>query len=131
MRMSKAAVRGSVIGVLATCALGGVVAATVAVPSAAAASAPCTASGFATTASAVLGAAGEYLDTHPDANQALTDAGTQGPRAEASVRNYFTSHPQQFLDLKGIARPLTDQQSQCNVTVSPAQLSALLNALTA
>jgi hemophore-related protein len=76
-----------------------------------------------------LGAAGQYLDAHPDANQALTDAGAQGPQAESSLRSYFTGHPQQFLDLKGIARPLTDQKNQCNTTVSPAQLAALLNAL--
>jgi hemophore-related protein len=100
-----------------------------AAPPAGAAPEACTAGAFANTASSVLGAAGQYLDAHPDANQALTDAGSQGAQGEASLRSYFTGHPQQFLDLKGIARPLTDQKSQCNSTVSPAQLSALLNAL--
>jgi hemophore-related protein len=121
--------RRTACAVLVSCAVGGAVAATVAAPSAGAAPAPCTASAFANTASSVLGAAGQYLDAHPDANQALTDAGAQGPQAESSLRSYFTSHPQQFLDLKGIARPLTDQKNECNTTVSPAQLAALLNAL--
>jgi hemophore-related protein len=126
MSMPTVMVRRTVFGALASCAVG---AAVVGAPSAGAAPAPCTASAFANTASSVLGAAGQYLDAHPDANQALTDAGSQGPQAEASLRSYFTSHPQQFLDLKGIARPLSDQKNQCNTTVSPAQLSALLNAL--
>jgi hemophore-related protein len=121
--------RRTACAVLVSCAVGGAVAATVAAPTAVAAPAPCTASAFANTASSVLGAAGQYLEAHPDADQALTDAGSQGAQGEASLRSYFTSHPQQFLDLKGIVRPLTDQKSQCNSTVSPAQLSALLNAL--
>jgi heme-binding protein len=128
MSMSTLMVRRTATGMFAAIAGAGVVAAALA-PSADAAPAPCTASAFANTASSVLGAAGQYLDAHPDANQALTDAGSQGPQAEGSLRSYFTAHPQQFLDLKGIARPLTDQKSQCNSTVSPAQLSALLNAL--
>jgi heme-binding protein len=126
MSMSTVMVRRTVLGALASCAVG---AAVMGAPPAGAAPAPCTASAFANTASSVLGAAGQYLDAHPDANQALTDAGSQGAQGEASLRSYFTGHPQQFLDLKGIARPLTDQKSQCNSTVSPAQLSALLNAL--
>jgi hemophore-related protein len=130
MSMSTLMVRRTAAGMLAAVAgAGAVAAAAFTAPSAGAAPAPCTASAFANTASSVLGAAGQYLDAHPDANQALTDAGSQGEQAEGSLRSYFTSHPQQFLDLKGIARPLTDQKSQCNSTVSPAQLSALLNAL--
>jgi len=129
MNMSTEMMRRTAAGMLAAVAGPAAVAAAVTAPSAGAAPAACTASAFANTASSVLGAAGQYLDAHPDANQALTDAGSQGSQAEGSLRSYFTSHPQQFLDLKGIARPLADQKSQCNSTVSPAQLSALLNAL--
>ncbi|GFG73447.1 hypothetical protein MBOT_08120 [Mycobacterium botniense] len=96
-----------------------------------AAPAPCTASGFATTASGVLSAAGGYLDNHPDANNVLTAAVNQSPaEARSSVRGYFVAHPSEFLDLQNIARPLTDLRSQCNTSVSPAQLAALVDALT-
>jgi heme-binding protein len=109
-------------------ALGGLASLTIAVPTAAAAP-PCTASGLASTASGVLGQAGSYLDAHPDANEALTSAGTQGGDAEGTLRAYFSAHPGEFLDLQNIARPLTALRGQCGVSISPAQLAALFNAL--
>lgn len=132
MKMSAISVRRGLVGALATCALGGAAAATIAVPSAAAAPAPCTASNLANTTSSVLGSAGQYLDTHPGANQALTNAGSQsGPEAESSVRAYFTANPREFTDLQAIARPLTDLRNQCGVSVSPAQVTSLFDALSA
>jgi hemophore-related protein len=99
---------------------------TVAPPTAGAAD-PCSASGLADTASGVLGAAGGYLDAHPDANDVLTAAGSQ-PRDEAksNVQAYFLAHPGEFLDLKRIAQPLTDLRNQCGVSVTPGQLAALV-----
>jgi hemophore-related protein len=130
--MSDITVRRGLFGVFAGFALGGVAAATIALPTATAAPAACTASGLANTSSSVLGAAGQYLDTHPDANQALTDAGSQsGPQAEASVRGYFTAHPQEWTDLQAIARPLTDMSRQCNAQASPGQIATLFQALSA
>jgi hemophore-related protein len=107
-------------------ALGAVVAGTVAVPTAVAA--PCTASGLSTTASGVLSAAGTYLDAHPGADDVLTAAGTQpAEEARSSVRGYFMGHPGEFLDLQGIARPLSDLRSQCGIAVSPGQLALLFD----
>lgn len=116
-------------GAAGACAAGVcVIAGTVAAPTAAAA--PCTASGLSTTASGVLSTAGSYLDAHPGANDVLTAAGTQPPEeARSSVRGYFMSHPGEFLDLQGIARPLTDLRSQCGVSVSPGQLALLFDEL--
>jgi hypothetical protein len=45
------------------------------------------------------------------------------------VRGYFAAHPNEFLDLQNIARPLSDLRNQCNVSVSPSQLAALWDAL--
>lgn len=119
-------VRRGLAGVFVATALGAVVAA----PTAGAAPA-CSASGLSTTASGVLSAAGAYLDAHPGANDVLTAAGTQSPDdARASVRAYFTSHPGEFLDLKGIASPLSDLKNQCGVSVSPGQLAMLFNEIT-
>ena len=106
-------------------ALGGVVATTIALPTASAA--PCTASGLASTASGVMADAGGYLAAHPDADQVLTAAGTQSTgEAQGSVQSYFLAHPGEFLDLKRIAQPLTDLRAQCGVSVSPGQLAALV-----
>ena len=94
----------------------------------AAAADPCTASNLANTVSSVSGAAGQYLATHPDVDQALTAAG-QAPDSQGAVRTYFLAHPREFLDLRALAKPLTDLKAQCNATVSPAQVSALFQAL--
>jgi hemophore-related protein len=114
-----------VIGALSTCALGGLAAVTVAPPTANAA--PCTAAGLSSTASGVMAEAGTYLAAHPEADKVLTDAGTQSTEeAKANVQNYFLAHPGEFLDLRRIAKPLSDLRAQCGVAVSPAQLAALV-----
>jgi hemophore-related protein len=60
----------------------------------------------------------------------LTAAASQSPAdARSSVRGYFGAHPNEFLDLQNIARPLSDLRNQCNVTLSPSQLAALWEAL--
>jgi heme-binding protein len=119
-----------VFGVVPVGFLGAVAALTITSPTAGAAPSPCTASGLATTASGVLSAAGGYLDSHPGANDALTAAASQSPAdARSSVRGYFAAHPNEFLDLQNIARPLSDLRNQCNVSVSPSQLATLWDAL--
>ncbi len=117
--------RRGLLGAVISSALGGIAAATIAMPTAHAA--PCTASGLATTASGVLSAAGPYLAAHPGADDVLTAAGTQPTgEAKSNVQAYFLAHPGEFLDLKGIAQPLSDLRNQCGVAVSPGQLAALV-----
>jgi hemophore-related protein len=52
-------------------------------------------------------------------------------RAQANLRAYFVSHPQQYNDLRVIAQPLTDLRTTCNRNVSAAQVAALLQAFAA
>ena len=126
MMLSMMTLRHGLAAAFAASALGGVIACTVAIPTAGAA--PCTASGLSSTASGVLAEAGTYLDAHPGANDVLTAAGTQAPDdARSSVRGYFTAHPGEFLDLRAIARPITDLKSQCGISVSPGQLALLFD----
>lgn len=122
-RFSTSLSRG-LVGAVVACGLGG--AACAALPTAGA-DTTCTASGLATTSSGVLASAGTYLAAHPGANDVLTAAGSQ-PTGEArsNVQAYFLAHPGEFLDLKGIAAPLTDLRNQCGVAVSPGQLAALV-----
>lgn len=128
MTMSATAVRRGLFGAFATCALGGVAAATIAIPSAGA-QPGCTASDFSHMASGVLAAAGGWLDAHPQANDVLTSAGMQGAGAEGSVRDYFVAHPQEYQELRAIAAPLTDRQRGCNAAIQPMQIAALYQAL--
>jgi hemophore-related protein len=127
MTMSATAVRRGLFGAFATCALGGVVAATIAIPTAGA-QPDCTASGFSHVASGVLNSAGEWLDTHPEANEVLTAAGMHGSGAETSVRDYFVAHPQDYQELRGIAAPLIDMQHGCGAAIQPMQIAALYQA---
>lgn len=127
MKSMNTTVRRGIAGVVATCALG-VVGGTVAMPAATAA--PCNASGYANTASGVLGEAGRYLDAHPGANDVLTRAATQpAGEAESSVRAYFTANTNEYFDLQRIVAPLKDLRNQCGVSVSPAQLQMLIDEL--
>jgi hemophore-related protein len=128
MTMSATAVRRGLFGAIATCALGGAAAATIAIPSAGA-QPDCTASGFSHTASGVLAAAGGWLDAHQEANNVLTAAGMQGAGAESSVRDYFVAHPQEYQELRGIAAPLIDMQHGCGAAIQPMQIAALYQAL--
>jgi hemophore-related protein len=131
MKFSGSTLRRGLVGALAATALGASTAA-VAAPMAGAQPSNCSAAGLASTVSGVSAAAGQYLDAHPDANDAITAAGSQTPQqAEANLRTYFTGHPQQYNDLRGIAQPLSNMRTSCNTNVTGSQLSALLQAFTA
>lgn len=119
--------RRRLYGAIVTCALGGLAAATIALPAASAAPNECSAAGLAGTVSTVSGQVAGYLSSHPETNDALTNA-AQTPDPEASVRSYFTAHAGDYFALKGIAKPLTDLSGRCNVNVSPGQLTALYQA---
>jgi heme-binding protein len=128
MTISATAVRRGLYGALATCALGGVTAATIAIPTAGA-QPGCRASDFSHTASGVLARAGGWLDAHPEANNVLTAAGMQGSGAETSVRDYFVARPSEYQELRGIAAPLIDMQRGCGAAIQPMQIAALYQAL--
>jgi heme-binding protein len=114
-------VAGAVVGAL----LGGVAAATIVAPSAAAAPQGCGAGEVADTASASWSSARQYLNNHPGANQVVMGALNQPrPQAESDVRAYFTANPGEYYDLKGILAPIGEKQRQCNVTVLPPELAS-------
>lgn len=85
----------------------------------------CSLAGVNVTVSSVTGSAQQYLAGHPDANQVVTAAYSQ-PRAQAasSLRSYFTAHPQEYQDLRGILAPIGDTERQCNATALPPNLES-------
>jgi heme-binding protein len=115
------------VGIGAACLFGGLAAATIAgTPTASAMPVDqCSASGLSGTVSSAVGAAQQYLATHPDANQAVSAAMNQ-PRADAAanLRGYFTATPAEYYELRGILAPIGDAQRTCGVTVLPGELAS-------
>jgi heme-binding protein len=113
------------LGIGLTVLAGGLAAATIAAPTSSAAD-DCSAETLSSTVSSVTGSAHQYLDAHPGANQVVTAAYGQSPAdAAASLRGYFTAHPGEYVELRGILAPIGDKQQQCNVQLlSPALSSA-------
>lgn len=115
--------RGVRVGV--GCLLGGVAAAMVSMPSAAAAPGRCDADQLAGTVSTVTGQARQYLGVHPGANQVVTAAyGQPRDQAASNIRGYFTANPQEYYELRGILAPIGDAQTRCNVTLLPPDLAS-------
>jgi heme-binding protein len=124
MNFSGLFARRKVAGVCAGL-LGGLAAAAIAAPTAAAAPEQCSAGDVASTVSSVWGSARQYLNNHPGANQVVTAALSQPrPQAEADVRSYFTANPQEYYELRGILAPIGEKQRQCNVTVLPPDVAS-------
>ena len=121
--MALSAARPMIIGAASAALIGSAVAAT----PVANAGEPCSASTAANISSGVLAGIGGYLDGHPDADRVITAAGNQSAgQAKNSLTAYFATHPQQMLDLKGIADPLINFKRQCNITMSAGQLANLI-----
>ncbi|MBV8788508.1 MAG: heme-binding protein [Mycobacterium sp.] len=124
MKISTIVARRRVAGASAGLLLGGIAMGVVGAPSAAAAP-DCSPAGVNGTVSSVQGSAEQYLAGHPGANQVVTAAYGQ-PRGEAAsnLRNYFTAHPQEYFDLRGILAPIGDTERQCNTTALPPNLES-------
>jgi heme-binding protein len=129
MSTSNINVQRGACGVLAAGVLGGLVAATIALPTASA-EPQCTAAGLSNTLGSVASATGGYLAGHPGANDVVTKAGALPQQeGENSIRVYFVAHPQEWADLQAIAQPLRSLRQQCNVDVAPAQIARLFDAM--
>ena len=129
MRTSTISMKRGAFGVLTAGVLGGLLAATMALPTASADPA-CTAAGLSNALGSVASATGGYLASHPGANDVVTNAGGMAPQdGENSIRTYFAAHPQEWADLQGIAQPLRSLRQQCNVDVAPAQIARLFDAM--
>ena len=127
MQIFNVAMRRRVVGLVAAGALAGLTAGTVALPTASA-DADCTVSGLSNAIGAVGAQTGQWFASHPDANKAVTDAGTSG-NAEGAIRNYFVAHPGEWADLQKIAQPLRSLRQACGSNVAPADIARLYDAM--
>jgi hemophore len=113
---SNATLRRRLFGVLTATGLGGALAAVLlSAPAAVGAADPCAASEMARAISNVSRSAGDYLDGHPETNQAMTSALQQpaGPQSVDSMRAYFAANPKAANDLQTIALPLAGLSGRC------------------
>jgi hemophore-related protein len=124
MNISRIVARLHTAGTTAAFIVGAVAAGIFAAPSALAAP-DCSPAGVHTTVSSATGAAQQYLSAHPGANQVVMAAyGQPRPEAESDLRNYFTAHPNEYYDLRGVLAPIGDTERQCNVTALPSNLES-------
>lgn len=125
--------RRSLYAVFAASAAGGAAAVALAVnpvPSATAATDPCAASELARTIGSVATSTGNYLDTHPQTNQALTTISQQqaGPQSLGAIKTYFDANPQAAKDMQQLQQPLVNLSTRCKVPISLPQLMGLMQA---
>ncbi|MCX2931852.1 hemophore [Mycobacterium sp. CVI_P3] len=123
-----AVARRGLTAVLAATAAGGAAALLLAPSSATAAPDPCAASQIAKTVGTVATNTGNYLDTHPQTNQALTTISQQqaGPQTLVALKSYFDANPDAAKDLQNIQQPLQGVSTRCKLPVSLPQLLGLL-----
>jgi hemophore len=122
---STATVRRRLLAALTATGMGGATAVVLlSAPSAVGASDPCAASEMARTISNVARSAGDYLDGHPETNQAMTSVMQQpaGSTSVTSLRTYFDANPKAASDLQTIASPLAGLSSRCKMPIGLPQV---------
>ena len=136
MKMSETTVRRGLYGMFA----GGLLAfgsAAIIAPVANAEPAPdtadtdsCSVSAIANTSSTVSASTSTYLQSNPEANDALTEIAAQ-PQEQATeaFRTYFAENPQVETELQTINQPVVDLASQCGIEVTPTPISEALSDL--
>ncbi|MDV3128503.1 hemophore [Mycobacterium sp. 21AC1] len=124
------ALRRSIAGAFAVSAAGGLAVAVLMVPAAEAATDPCAASEVAKTIGNVATDTGEYLDEHPQTNQALTTISKQqaGPQSLGALKTYFDANPQVAKDVQALQQPLVTLSARCKLPLSIPQLMGLMQA---
>jgi hemophore len=130
MNTSTKTVRRSLYAVFIASAAGGATVAALAVPSATAAPDPCAASEVARTIGSVATSTGNYLDSHPQTNQALTTISQQqgGPASLGALKNYFDANPQVAKDMQALQQPLTSLSGRCKLPFTIPQVMGLMQA---
>jgi hemophore len=128
MKTTTMALRRSLFAVFAASAVGGAAVAALAAPSAIAAPDPCAAGQVAKTVGSVATSTGNYLDSHPATNQALTTISQQpaGPQSLAYLKTYFDANPQVSKDMQTLQQPLVSLSGQCKLPITIPQVLALM-----
>ena len=117
--------RRRLLGVLTATGLSGAAAAVLlSAPTAVGASDQCAASEMAKAISNVARSAGDYLDGHPETNQAMTSVMQEpaGPQSVNSLKSYFDANPKAASDMQTIASPLAGLSMRCKMPIGLPQV---------
>ncbi|MGV9802861.1 hemophore [Mycobacterium sp. NPDC003449] len=130
MTSTRAGLRRNLGAAFIATAVGGAAVAALVGPSATAATDPCAASEVSRTVGKVAANTGDYLDSHPQTNQALTTILQQqaGPQTLGSLKNYFDANPRVAKDLQALQQPLQTLGGRCKLPVTLPQLLGLMQA---
>jgi hemophore len=128
---AKRAITAAALAAAGAGGLGAAMLAGPATPAVTAAPDPCAASEVAKTAGSVATNTGAYLDTHPQANQALTLIAQQqgGPQSLGALKSYFDANPLVAADLQRLQQPLTSLAGRCKLPVTLPQIAGLMQAV--
>lgn len=123
MTSASAGRRRRIFAGLIAAALPGAAVAVLAGPPATGANDPCAASEVARTIGSVSKSMGDYLDAHPETNQAMTSMLQQqaGPQSVNGLKSYFDANPKVAGDMTSIAQPLASLSLQCKLPISIPQ----------
>ena len=101
-----------------------------AMPSATAAPDPCAASEVAATIGSVATSTADYLEAHPQTNQALTTIAKRqgGPQSLGAVKTYFDANPQAAKDMQQLQQPLATLSARCKLPLTLPQMMGLMQA---
>jgi heme-binding protein len=97
-------------------------------PPATGANDPCAASEVARTIGSVSKSMGDYLDSHPETNQAMTNILQQqaGPQSLTGLKSYFEANPKVAGDMTSMAQPLTNLSMQCKLPITIPQAMGMM-----
>jgi hemophore len=128
MKTTTTALRRCLYAAFAASAVGGVAVVALAVPSATAATDPCAVSEVARTIGSVATSTGNYLDLHPQTNQALTTVSQQqgGPQSLGALKTYFDANPQVAKDMQALQQPLVNLSGRCKLPITIPQVLGLM-----
>jgi heme-binding protein len=128
MNTTTKALRRSLYAAFAASAVGAAVVVVLAVPSATAATDPCAASEVARTIGSVATSTGNYLDSHPQTNQALTTVSQQqgGPQSLGALKAYFDANPQVAKEMQALQQPLVNLSGRCKLLITIPQVLGLM-----
>jgi hemophore len=128
MTTATAARRRRIFAGLLAATVPGAAIAVLAGPPATGANDPCAASEIARTIGSVSKSMGDYLDSHPETNQAMTTMLQQqaGPQSLTGLKSYFEANPKVAGDMTSLAGPLTTLSTQCKLPISIPQAMGML-----
>ncbi len=128
MTTGTASRRRKLLAGLVAVAAPGAALAVLAGPPATGANDPCAASEVARTIGSVSKSMGDYLDSHPETNQAMTTILQQqaGPQSFTGLKSYFEANPKVAGDMTSIAQPLTNISTQCKLPITIPQAMGMM-----